>query len=31
MLKIEYNVSLTTNFGYKVYRVFLNFSILHEF
>ena len=23
--------SLTTNFGYKVYRVFLNFGILHEF
>ena len=23
--------SLTTNFGYKVYRVFLNLSILHEF
>ena len=23
--------SLTTNFGYKVYRGFLNFGILHDF
>ena len=24
-------LSLTTNFGYKVYSSFLNFGILHEF
>ena len=30
-LKLGIKYSLTTNFGYKVYRVFLNLSILHEF
>ena len=30
-LKLGIKYSLTTNFGYKVYRVFLNFGILHEF
>ena len=30
-LKLGIKYSLTTNFGYKVYRVFLKFGILHEF
>ena len=30
-LKLNIEYSLTTNFGYKVYRAFLNFGILHEF
>ena len=28
-LKLKY--SLTTNFGFKVYRGFLNFGIFHDF
>ena len=30
-LKLGIKYSPTTNFGYKVYRVFLNFGILYEF
>ena len=30
-LKLDIKYSLTTIFGYKVYRVFLNFGILHKF
>ena len=30
-LKLGIKYSLITNFGYKVYRGFLNFGILHEF
>ena len=30
-LKLGIKYSLTTNFGYKVYHVFLNFGILHVF
>ena len=30
-LKLGIKYSLTTNFGYKVYRGFLNFGILHDF
>ena len=30
-LKLGIEYSLTTNFGSKVYRVFLNFGILHKF
>ena len=30
-LQLGIKYSFTTNFGYKVYRVFLNFGILHKF